>query len=143
MTPTNVLSRLGRVSCVINPLSGSTPEGAADLLREKLSGLPDAASIHTVGDDDLALLMEAALAISGLVVGENGIFPDAHKQLISMGVLYLLVGDLFLKVSHKAGQPRCLHATHATPLFLDSSCSSRGGGEISLGRVFFFLWCFF
>ena len=62
MTPTNVLSRLGRVSCVINPLSGSTPEGAADLLREKLSDLPDAASIHTVGEDDLALLMEAALA---------------------------------------------------------------------------------
>ena len=62
MTPTDVLSRLGRVSCVINPLSGSTPEGAADLIREKLSGLPDDPRIHVAGEGELPLLVEQALA---------------------------------------------------------------------------------
>ena len=62
MVPTDVLSRLGRVACVINPHSGSTPEDAADLIREKLSGLPDEARIHVAGDGNLPLLVEEALS---------------------------------------------------------------------------------
>lgn len=51
----------------------------------------------------IAVVMEAALVISTFVAGENSVFPKQHKQYISLGVLYLLIGDLLLKVSHKAG----------------------------------------
>ena len=62
MVPTDTLSRLGRVSCVINPQSGSTPADAADLIRAKLSGLPDEAKLHVAGEGDLPMLVEDALA---------------------------------------------------------------------------------
>lgn len=62
MVPTDTLSRLGRVSCVINPQSGSTPADAADLIRAKLSGLPDEAKLHVAGEGDLPVLVEDALA---------------------------------------------------------------------------------
>ena len=62
MTTTKSLTRLGRVSCVINPLSGSTPANAADLVREKLSGLPDEAKIHEAGEGDIRDIVKAALA---------------------------------------------------------------------------------
>ena len=141
MTPTNVLSRLGRVSCVINPLSGSTPEGAADLLREKLSGLPDAASIHTVGEDDLALLMDAALAEEPdtlIVWGGDGTIACAlsHAGLLGPAVLPLPGGTMNMLPT------RALGGDHEWDVLIDRAL--QGGkvrpmpcGEIVGGPRFF------
>ena len=83
MVPTDTLSRLGRVSCVINPQSGSTPADAADLIRAKLSGLPDEAKLHVAGEGDLPVHVEDALADDPdtLIVwgGEFGRTPTAQK----------------------------------------------------------------
>ena len=87
----------------------------------------------------IAVLMEAALAIAAFAVGEHKIFPEEHKRWISMAVLYLLVADLFLKVMHKAGPPRCFHA-HARHAVISRFFCFVARGRRRWGG--FFLCCF-
>jgi len=141
MTPTNVLSRLGRVSCVINPLSGSTPADAPDLIREKLSGLPDKASIHIAGEGDLPLLMETALAEEPdtlIVWGGDGTIACAlsHAGLLGPAILPLPGGTMNMLPT------RALGGDHSWDMLMDRAL--KGGqirpmpcGEIVDGPRFF------
>lgn len=62
MQRTGSLSHIGRVACVINPLSGSVPADAAQLIAEKLSSLPDQPAIHITGHGDVQDVIRRALA---------------------------------------------------------------------------------
>ncbi|MDX1292234.1 MAG: diacylglycerol kinase family protein [Hyphomonas sp.] len=141
MNPTHVLSRLGRVSCVINPLSGSTPADAAALIGEKLSGLADPVAIFTVGEGDLAGQMAAALAEAPdtlIVWGGDGTIACALSHAGEQGpaVLPLPGGTMNMLPT------RALGGDHGWDALIDRAL--RGGhvrpmpcGEIAGGPRFF------
>ena len=110
-------------------------------MREKLSDLPDAASIHTVGEDDLALLMEAALAEEPdtlIVWGGDGTIACAlsHAGLLGPAVLPLPGGTMNMLPT------RALGGDHEWDVLIDRAL--QGGkvrpmpcGEIVGGPRFF------
>ena len=83
MMTTGLLTRLGRVSCVINPLSGSTPANAPDLVREKLSVLQDQPRLHVAEEHNVLEVIQAALADKPdvlIVWGGDGTIACALRQ---------------------------------------------------------------